>query len=156
MLIREYLLDENLLRGQIKDANLDYGFNFVFPAGTDPKGRQKGRTFTVVKPKGKDFIEISSPTIISPEHQTKLKDKKKHFFAALHKYLLSKNFFFNLDAKNNRYVLIDTIFLKRDGTVSKNSFYRSVRKIFTSTVYSIVLLKEFCEDVLDLDDVVFR
>ena len=83
-------------------------------------------------------------------------NRRLHFYAALHKYLLSKNFFFRLDAKNNRYVIIDSIFFKKDGTVSKNSFYKCVRKIFTSSVYSIVLLREYCEDVLDLGDLVFR
>jgi len=155
VLIREYLLDEDVMRGQIKDPKLDFGYKFVFPGGADPQGRKRGRDFTVMKPKTKDFIEIRSGTIISPEHVAKLKDKKKHFFGALHKYLLSKSFFFQLDAKNNMYAIIDTIFLEKDGTVSKNSFYKTVRKIFTSTIYSIVLLKEFCDDILDLSDAEF-
>jgi len=155
VLVREYLLDEDLMRGQIKDPKLDFGYKFVFPGGVDLQGRQRGRDFTVIKPKSKDYIEIRSGTIIAPKHVSKLKDKKKHFFAALNKYLLSKNFFFQLDVKNNRYAIIDNIFLKKDGTVSKNSFYKTVRKIFTSTIYSIVLLKEFCDDILDLSDVEF-
>ena len=152
ILIWEYLMDEGLMRGNVKDPKLDFGFNFIFPGGVDPKGRQIGRGFTIIKPKNKDFIEIRCGTTISPEHIKKLGDKKKHFFAQLQKYLLSKSFFFQLDVKNNRYGIIDNIFLKKDGTISKNRFYKTIRKIFTSTIYSIVLLKEFCEVVIDFDE----
>ena len=57
-LIQEYLLDENLLRGNVKDPKLEFGFRFVFPGGTDPTGRPRGRNLTVTKPKNRDFIEI--------------------------------------------------------------------------------------------------
>ena len=152
ILIREYLMDEGLMRGNVKDPKLDFGFNFIFPGGLDPKGRQIGRGFTIIKPKNKDFIEIRCGTTISPKHIEKLGDKKKHFFAQLQKYLLSKSFFFQLDVKNNRYSIIDNIFLKKDGTISKNRFYKTIRKIFTNTIYSIVLLKEFCEVIIDFDE----
>jgi len=152
VLIREYLLDENIMRGNLKDPKLDFGFNFVFPGGSDPKGRQRGRNFSVVKPKNKDVIEITCGTQMSPEDVKKLGTKRKHFFVELQKYLLNKNFFFHIDRDHNRYRVIDNIFLKKDGTVSKNKFYKSVRNIFTSTIYTILLLKEFCDNVLDLED----
>lgn len=155
-ILREYLLEEELMRGKINDPNLEFGYKFVFPGGMDPQGRQRGRDFTVIQPKGKNVIELRSGTMISPEHVKKLGDKKKHFYAALHKYLLSKNFLFQLDAKQNRYALIDVYFLNLGGTISKNTFFKMVRKIFTSTIYSVVLLQEFCEDVLDLGDLELR
>lgn len=154
VLIREYLLDLGLLRKKINEPKLDFGFQFVFPSGVGPTGKPIGRGFVVTKTKKKDFIEISCIAIISPKHIELLQKegKKQHFFIELQKYLLSRNFFFHLDAKNNRYSIIDNIFLQKNGTISKNLFFKSVRKIFTSMVYSIVLLNEICENVINLDD----
>ena len=153
-LIQEYLLEEGVLREKINDQKLDFGFQFVFPGGTDPQGRQKGRPFTVTKPKNKNIIEIGCPTVISPEHGKKLEkeDKKQYFFSKLQKYLLTKNFLFNLDGKNNRYVIIDNIYPRKDGYISKDMFFRRVRDILTSTIYSIIMLKEICDNVMDLGE----
>lgn len=56
-LIREYLLDESLLRGKIDDPKLDFGFQFIFPPGKDPLGRQIGRNMVVINPKKKRFVD---------------------------------------------------------------------------------------------------
>ena len=158
-MIRKYLLDEGLLREKIKKPHLDFGFQFVFPKGVDPSsGRQKGRPFMVTKPKNKDFIEISSPIVIDKKQVEILQkeDKKKYFFSKLQKYLLNRNFYFQLDGKNNRYVIIDNIFLSNTGTVSKNVFFKSIRKIFTSTIYTIIILNEICSNIADLEDWEFK
>ena len=158
-MIRKYLLDEGLLREKIKKPQFDFGFQFVFPKGVDPSsGRQKGRPFMVTKPKNKDFIEISSPIVIDKKQVEILQkeDKKKYFFSKLQKYLLNRNFYFQLDGKNNRYVIIDNIFLSNTGTVSKNVFFKSIRKIFTSTIYTIIILNEICSNIADLEDWEFK
>ena len=37
----------------------------------------------------------------------------------------------------------DNIFLKNDGTISKNSFFKSIRKIFGTVMYCIEVLQEY-------------
>ena len=159
VLIREYLLDGGLFRENINDPKLDFGFQFAFPKGTTPDGRQVGKNFAVVKPKNKDLIQISCGTQISAEHVKKLNSLpgkgKLKFFKDIQKVFFLKEVYFSLDAKNHRYNVSDTIFLKKDGSVSKNAFYRSVRKIFGVVMYSVFVLEEHCSSEpsgIDLDD----
>ena len=56
ILIQEYLLDEGLLREKISNPKLDFGFQFMFPPGNDPRGRPIGRNMVVIKPKQKNLI----------------------------------------------------------------------------------------------------
>lgn len=42
-MIREYLLDEGLLKENIKDPRLEFGFKFEFPPEKDPSGRPIGK-----------------------------------------------------------------------------------------------------------------
>ncbi len=43
-----------------------------------------------------------------------------------------------------RYEISDQIFLKKEGTISKNSFFKSIRKVFTCAAYSNMILTEYC------------
>ena len=79
--IRDYLLEEGLLRKKIKDPKLEFGFQFAFPPG------QGGHIMAVFKPKNKNLIIISSGTQISDQHINALNllknDKKLHYFMDL-------------------------------------------------------------------------
>jgi hypothetical protein len=102
----------------------------------------------VIKPKDKDLIIISNPVQISPQQVevlNSLKDNRKvNFFMDIRKFFLAKDVFFRIDPQNFRYEISDQIFLKRDGTISKNSFYKSVRKVFTCSAYSNMILNDYC------------
>ena len=147
-LIREYLLNEGLLREQINDSKLDFGFQFVFPPIKDPAGRQLGRNMVVIRPKNKDFVIISLVIQISPPHIDALnslkENRKTKFFMDLRKYFLMKDLFYRLDLQNYRYQISDQIFLKEDGTISKNSFFNSIRHVFDGAAYSNIMLGEYC------------
>ena len=67
-LIQDYLLDEGLLRGKIPDPKLNFGFQFIFPPGKDPLGRQIGRNMVVIRPKNKNLIVVSLGVQISEPH----------------------------------------------------------------------------------------
>jgi len=156
VLIREYLLNEGHLRENLKDPKLDFGFRFEFPKGKTSDGKPTGRSFVVVRPKKTDFIEISSSTKISPEHikaLDSLKDmKKEQFFSDIRKLFFLQNVFFQIDFKNYRYAVIDRIYLTRNGTVSKDFFYRIIRKLFNCVVYSIILLHEYTSGKVKPED----
>ncbi|MHA2186093.1 MAG: DUF2299 family protein [Promethearchaeota archaeon] len=83
-LIREYLLDEGLLREKVSNPKLEFGFQFIFPPGNDPAGRPIGRRMVVIKPKNRKLIVISLGTQISQQHIDALNslkdDKKMQFF----------------------------------------------------------------------------
>jgi hypothetical protein len=147
-LIQDYLLDEGLLRQKIQDneKKLDFGFQFIFPPGTGPS--PIAQKMVVFKPKNKDLLVISNSIQIAPQQVKALnaleKDKKMQFYMELRKFFLIKDVFFRIDPQNNRYEISDQIFLKNKGVISKNQFFKSIRKIFTSAAYSNMILSEFC------------
>ena len=149
-IIQEYLLDEAIFRNKIKNPNIDFGFQFSFPPGS------KGHPMSVTNPKGKDFILISIGIQISQPYikaLDSLKDNKKLlFFKELRKFIISKNLFFRIDIQNHRYEIFDQIFFKKDGTISKNSFYKRIRYVFNSTQYSNLMLDDFCSGQVKPED----
>jgi hypothetical protein len=151
-LIQEYLLDEGLLRNKLPDADqkLEFGFQFVFPPGP------VSQKMVVLKPKNKDLIIISNPIQIAPQHIEALNSidvsKKQSFFMELRKYFLAKDVFYRIDTQNSRYEISDQIFLKKDGSISKNSFFKSIRKVFTCSAFSNLILNEYCYGKLKSDD----
>ncbi|NHJ25470.1 MAG: DUF2299 domain-containing protein [Candidatus Lokiarchaeota archaeon] len=151
-LIQEYLLDEGLLRTKLPDTEhkLEFGFQFVFPPGP------VSQKMVVFKPKNKDIIIISNPIQIAPQHVEALNSleptKKLSFFMELRKFFLAKDVFYRIDTQNNRYEITDQIFLKKDGTISKNSFYKSIRKVFTCSAFSNIILNECCYGKVKSED----
>lgn len=155
-LIREYLLEEGLLREKITNPKLEFGFQFIFPPGNDPMGRQIGRNMVVIKPNQKDLIVISLGTQISKHHIDTLnslkENKKSQYFWDLRKYFLAKDLFYRIDIQNYRYEISDQIFLSQNGTVSKNKFFKSIRKVFDASAYTNIMLGEYCFGKLKPDD----
>ena len=155
-LIQDYLLDEGLLRGKISDPKLDFGLQFVFPPGKDPLGRQIGRNMVVIGPKNKDIIIVSLGIQLSEPHIKALNNldnkKKLRFFMELRKSFLLKDVFYRIDIKKHRYEISDQTFLNKDGYISKNSFFKSVRKVFNCAAYSNIILGEYCAGKIKPED----
>jgi len=155
-LLQDYLLDEGLLREKISNPKLEFGFQFMFPPGKDPMGRPVGRNMVVIKPKQKDLIVISLGTQISQPHIDALNslkgDKKLQFFWDLRKFFLIKDLFYRIDIQNSRYEISDQIFLKNDGTISKNKFFKSIRRVFDGSAYSNIMLGEYCSGKISPGD----
>ena len=149
-LIRDYLLEEGLLRKKIKDPKLEFGFQFTFPPG------QGGHVMAIFKPKNKDLIIISSGTQISDQHIDALNllknDKKLHYFIDLRKFFLLKDVFFRIDVNHYRYEISDQKFLKEDKTISKNSIFKSIRKVFNCAAYSNIILQQYCSGKIREED----
>ncbi len=147
-LIREYLLDEGLLREKIDDPKLEFGFQFIFPPGKDPLGRQIGRNMVVIKPKKKDLLIVSLGLRISEPHIKILNslenEKRMKFFIELRKSFLLKDVFYRIDIKNFRYEMSDQVFLNDVGIISKRSFFKSIRRVFNCAAYSNIILGEYC------------
>lgn len=155
-LIHDYLLDEGLLRGKISDPKVDFGYQFIFPPGKDPLGRQLGRGMVVFRPKNKNLIIVSLGIQISDPHVKALgsleNNKKLNFFMDLRKSFLLKDVFFRIDIKNSRFEIIDQFFLNKDEVISKNSFFKTVRKVFNCAAYSNIILSEYCAGKIKPED----
>ena len=154
--IREYLLDEGLLREKINDPKLDFGFQFIFPPGKDQLGRQIGRNMVVIRPKNKDLLIVSLGLKISEPHIKALNslesEKRMSFFIELRKSFLLKDTFYRIDIKNFRYEISDQVFLDDAGVISKKSFFKSIRKVFNCAAYSNIILGEHCAGKIKPDD----
>ena len=70
----------------------------------------------------------------------------------LRKSFLLKDVFYRIDIKNHRYEITDQTFLNKDGYISKNSFFKSVRKVFNCAVYSNIILGEYCAGKVKPED----
>ncbi|MHA1490897.1 MAG: DUF2299 family protein [Promethearchaeota archaeon] len=145
-IIREYLLEEGILRKNLDSSKIEFGFQFSFPPGSG------GQIMAVLKPKNKKLIIISIGTQIARPHVEALSDKKLNFFMDLRKSFLLKDVFFRIDVKNNRYEISDQIFLNNNKLISKNSFFKSIRKVFNSAVYSNIILGEYCSGKIKPED----
>ncbi len=155
-LIHDYLLDEGLLREKITDPKVEFGFRFIFPPGKDPLGRQVGRNMVVFRPKNKNLIIMSLGIQISDPHIKALdsleKNKKMNFFMDLRKSFLLRDVFFRIDIKNHRFEIIDQYFLDSNEKFSKNSFFKTVRKVFNCAAYSNIILSEYCAGKIKPED----
>ena len=149
-LIREYLLEEGILREKVKDPKIEFGFQFIFPPGPMSK------IMFVIKPKNKDIIVLTIGTQISAPHIKALNslsdDKKMQFFMDLRKFFLMNDVYFRISVENHRYEISDQIFIKEGGTISKNSFFKSIRKVFNSDAYSNLILEEYCSGKVKPED----
>ncbi len=155
-LIQDYLLDEGLLREKISDSKVDFGYQFIFPPGKDPLGRQVGRSMVVFRPKNKNIILVSLGIQISDPHVKALdsleKNRKLNYFMDLRKSFLLRDVFFRIDIKNNRYEIMDQYFLDKEENLSKNSFFKIVRKVFNCAAYSNIILSEYCAGKIKPED----
>jgi hypothetical protein len=110
----------------------------------------------VIKPKQKKLIVISLGTQISKPHVEALnslkEDRKLRFFWDLRKFFLVKDLFYRIDIQNYRYEISDQIFLKDDGSVSKNKFFKSIRRVFDGAAYSNIMLGEYCSGTISPGD----
>jgi hypothetical protein len=155
-IILEYLSDEDLQPNKISDEKLDFGFRFIFPPGKDPLGRPIGKAMVVFKPKNKDLLIISIGTQISPPHVNALnsleQNKKNQFFMDIRKHFLMKDILYRIDINNYRYEITEPIYIAKTKIVSKDSFYKRVRRVFDAMVYSNMILGEYCEGKITQED----
>ncbi len=141
-LIQEYLSQEGLLKENLIDPKIEFGFKFVFPPVP------MGKIMFVIKPKNKNIIIITIGTQISEPHVNALNalenNKKLQFFLDLRKFFLLKDVYFRIDLEEYRYEISDQMFVEKEGTITKNNFYNSVRKVFNCDAYSNIILEEYC------------
>lgn len=143
----------------ILNPKLDFGYKFLFPKGKDPRGNPIGRTFSVVKPKSQNILDISRGIGIPKEYIDAFnkmgEGSEQKFIKNLIKILLLHRVFYRFDLENNRYSISDTIFLNKGKFVAKNNFFNSIRKVFGCSEYIILELQDYCSGEFDIDDLKF-
>ncbi|MBY8981742.1 MAG: DUF2299 family protein [Candidatus Lokiarchaeota archaeon] len=154
-LIREYLLDERSFQKRINNSELKFGFQFIFPSYPS-SSEQKGQVMVVFQLNNTDFLIISIGTQISKSHidiLKKYKEREVQFFIDLKKLIFKMNLFFRLDIQNYNYEISEQIFIEHDKIISKNIFFKIVRKLYNTQAYSSLLLMEHCMDKQNLKEI---
>ena len=115
-LIRDYLLEEGILREKLSRSNFDFGFTFSYPPGP------QSQIMSVFKPKNKNCIYIAIQIQISKKHINALKSLKDNkifqFFHNMRKYFLIKEVYFKIDTQNFRYEILEQFYLDKEGDFS--------------------------------------
>ena len=133
--IKEWLLEEDLLREMKYDENADFHMIIEFP---------KDNIMDVVKPKGKDCIVVACATQVSPEHKNIMipasPETKKDFILDLNFGLNSFLVDYELQVNQEilqQFIITDQIF--EDG-LTKDSFIRTLKRVFKSKLHCIWLI----------------
>ena len=141
-LIRDYLLEEGILKEKVASSDFDFGFIISYPQGP------KSQKMTIYKLKNKNSIFITIRIQFSEKHAnalSSLKDNKKfQFFNDIRKYFLIKEVYFKIDIQNFMFEIYELVYPDIDGTVSKDTLFKRIQKIFYCFVFSNLLLEEYC------------
>jgi len=128
-----------------KHPQWDFGFKFKFP-------NKRGKTITIAKPKGKNFIEIANGTKLDDIHRKMFsnfnKDQKSNFIKKLHLIILNNNFESSINVNPERfvYVIIERLFIENEA-IPVNDFYRSVKSVtFCSLKCNYFIQNQFNKD----------
>ncbi|MFX1258245.1 MAG: DUF2299 family protein [Promethearchaeota archaeon] len=143
-LIRDYLLDEGILKEKLTNSNFDFGFVISFPPGP------KSELLSVYKPKNKNKIDITIRIKLSEKHAKTLTSLKNNrifqFYNDIRRYFIIKEVYFKIDFKNFMYEIHEQIFLDNNESISKNDLFKGIKKVFYCFLFSNLLLEEYCSE----------
>lgn len=146
-LLVRYLKEEKVLRKKIINPKIEFGYVFGFPP------RQQQQSMQVVHPKESDYVVISLgiqiPDVFVQALNAIEPQKKVQFYIDIRKFLLAQNFLFRFELALNRYNISDQLYFREGGNISKDKFFKSVRKIYNASQYCTLLLEECCMDKID-------
>ncbi|MFX1297991.1 MAG: DUF2299 family protein [Promethearchaeota archaeon] len=140
--IKDWCTDEGIFK--IKRPN-DSKADFIFDL-TYPFNHPRPMHFLALVPKERDFLRIICGTKISPPHLQCLKKVEvcQKFLQQFTKTVLFLQVIHSIKHEKNVPVfweLSDQIYF--DG-LSKNEFFKSIRKIYFATISAILILNELC------------
>ena len=159
-LIRNYIAKIGELGKEIKNPNLEFGFLFYHPKGftKEKSGKIKyhGRVFQANKPKKGDLVVISHRTNISPEHIKVMQTSKEKMFKVydeLIKIFFIKNVEYNINLKENFFILSNPIYFDDNKKISMNQFYKTLRNLLYADLYSMMIIQKECSGKIDAKDI---
>jgi len=141
-LIRDYLLEEGILKEKLSNVDFDFGFVFTYPPGLN---RQN---ISIYKPKKSNTIFISIRYQISEDKAQILnslkQDQKNQLFYDLRRYFLIKEVYFSIDIQKMIIEIHELIYPQKEKLISKNSVFKKFQKVFYCFIYSNLIVEEYC------------
>ncbi|HMF32415.1 MAG TPA: DUF2299 family protein [Candidatus Lokiarchaeia archaeon] len=137
--LKDWSIEEGVMSIKLPDdPNLAYGFELKFPPNAPAQ-----KKLQLLGPVGKDFLILQLGTQMAPEHveifQNSPVEKQVKFFSKMKKFFYAQNLLFNVDAQNFRWAIIDQIYY---GSLTKNLFFRTLRRVFYGSLYVDDILGE--------------
>ncbi len=155
--IREYILEDSTIKDEIYNENVDFIFAIEHPLGNDNAGNPIGKPFAIVKPKGKNYLNIKSSIIYGQDFATKLENSEQSvrnlFKKNLKSIFLNYNLLFGFNLQKNLYTIVERVYLDENRSfISKNEFYQYLRKVLNAHILSTYLLDDFSACTPNPDD----
>jgi len=153
-IIRHHILEiGGLLQKEPKRPQFEYAFKFLYP-------NDRGVDIFAVKPKNKNYIEISTGTDLIKQHKSKFdasdKKNKISFIRQLRRIIARDKFQFEIISNPERFlfVIIDGVYIKK--SLSINTFYKSVQSVLSCALSCALLIQEYFEEDARLEDLSTR
>ena len=141
-LIRDYLLEEGILKEKLDSENFDFGFIFSFPPGP------KSQNMSIYKPKNSNNIFITIRFQLSEEKVRILnslkEDQKIRLLNEIRKHFLIKEIYFSIDNQKMIIEIYEQIFPQKEKLISKDSLFKRIRKVFYCFIFSNIMIEEYC------------
>lgn len=160
VLIRRYIIKIGELGDDLtkKNPRLEFGFLFFHPKGLTKQSNGKiiyhGRSFQANKPKKENFLVISHKTTLDLKHKKIVdtsENKRNKLYNDLKKIFLLKNVEYNLNLQEHSYIISNRIYPEKEGNISMENFYNTLRNIFHSDIYAIIIINEQLSGKVDLN-----
>ena len=137
--LKDWAIEEGVMSIKAPDdPNFAYGFELKFPPNAPMQ-----KLLQLLGPLHKDFLVLQLGTQMSPEHVDVFKnspvEKQVKFFSKFKKFCYMTNVAFIIDGENLRWAISDQLYY---GSLTKNSFFRMIRKIFNTSLYIDEILGE--------------
>ena len=140
--VKEWCTDEGIFKiKRPRDPKAEFIFDLTYPYN-----HPHPMNFLVVRPKDQDQIKIICGTQISPPHLQCLKKSEinQKFLQGFTKTMLFLQVLHSIKQEDNIpnfWELSDEIYI--DG-LTKNEFFKVLKKIYFATISAILLLNELC------------
>ncbi|MFX1356206.1 MAG: DUF2299 family protein [Promethearchaeota archaeon] len=141
-LIQQYLLEEEISIEKLKSPDFDFGFIVSFPPGP------KSQKISVFKVNKRNCLYITIRSQLSDKNikiLNSFKDNKKfQIFNSIRKFFLIKEVYFRIDIQNSIFEINEQIYPDKDGSISKDTLFKVIKKIFYCFLYANILMDEYC------------
>ncbi|MFX0009251.1 MAG: DUF2299 family protein [Candidatus Hermodarchaeota archaeon] len=143
-LIKEYLLEEGILKERLNNPNFDFGFIFSFPPGGI-----RTQNMSIYKPKDRNSIFITIRYQIAEEKVKILsslkEDQKLLVLEDLRKLFLIKEVLYAIDIQKMIVEIHEQFYPQKDGIIPKDVIFKKMLTVFYSYIYSNILIDERCK-----------
>lgn len=143
-ILRKYLNEDCFIQKEPKHENYEFIFEVKYPKIKDEKGNQKGRAVAILKPKKKNYLEISNKIFLKEEDLNVVNELEINQRAILNNeikfYLIRQNLLQSINLDKNDLYYLDKLYFNNSGYPGMNELYHSIIKVINSQIVVMDIL----------------